>query len=96
MVDQRPFFFETLAWVDNNIFLFQQHLKVACNLLSPLTCACLLPLNNSLGNKRFNFKISFRNICIIIPFPTCFPTRYMRLIVFKSYHVSASGWAFGL
>jgi hypothetical protein len=40
MVHQHPFFFEALAWVNNNTFLFQQHFKVVCDLLSPSTRAC--------------------------------------------------------
>jgi hypothetical protein len=36
MVDQHPFLLETFAQV-NNTFHFQQHLKVACNLLLPPT-----------------------------------------------------------
>ncbi len=35
MVDQRPFLLEALAWVDNNIFLYQQRLKATCDLLLP-------------------------------------------------------------
>jgi hypothetical protein len=42
MVDQHPFLFEALTQVDNNTFLFQQHLKVAYDLLPPLICACIL------------------------------------------------------
>jgi hypothetical protein len=33
MVDQQPFFLETLTQVDNNVFPFQQHLKATCDLL---------------------------------------------------------------
>ncbi len=33
MVDQQPFFLETLAQVDNNIFPFQQHFKATRDLL---------------------------------------------------------------
>jgi hypothetical protein len=43
MVNQHPFLFETLAQFDNNIFPFQQHLKVICDILPPLTHACLPP-----------------------------------------------------
>jgi hypothetical protein len=43
MVDQCPFFLDALAEVGNNKFFFQQHLKVACDLLLPLAHACLLP-----------------------------------------------------
>jgi len=41
MVDQCPFLFETLAQIDNNTFLFHQHLKVANDFLSPLVRTCL-------------------------------------------------------
>jgi hypothetical protein len=43
MVDKNPFFFEALARVNNNTFHFQQHFKVACDLLTPPTHACFLP-----------------------------------------------------
>jgi hypothetical protein len=43
MVDQHPFLFESLAQIDNNTCPFQQHFKVACDLLLPLACECLLP-----------------------------------------------------
>jgi hypothetical protein len=43
MVDQRPFLLEALTRIDNNTFPFQQHIKVACVLLPPLTHACLSP-----------------------------------------------------
>jgi hypothetical protein len=43
MVDQRHFFLETLARVDNDTFPFQQHFKIACDLLLPLACVCLPP-----------------------------------------------------
>jgi hypothetical protein len=40
MIDQRPFLLEALAQVDNNTFPFQQHLKVACDLLPPPIRVC--------------------------------------------------------
>jgi len=43
MVDQCPFLFETLTQVENNIFPFQQYVKVAGDLLPLATCACLPP-----------------------------------------------------
>jgi hypothetical protein len=30
MVDKCPFLLEALTWVNNNTFIFQQHLKVSC------------------------------------------------------------------
>jgi hypothetical protein len=35
--NQCPFLLEALTRVDNNAFFFQQHLKVACDLLPSLT-----------------------------------------------------------
>ncbi len=37
-----------------------------------------LHLNNSSGNKWFNFKIPFRNAYTIIPFQACSPTRHLK------------------
>jgi hypothetical protein len=65
------------------IFYYPQHAHV------------FLPLNNSLGNKWFNFKIPYWSICTIIPFSTCFLTRNLRPIMFEFYHVLALKWAFG-
>ncbi len=53
-------------------------------------------LNNSLGNKWFNFKIPFWSIYTIIPFPTCFSMGYLRPIVFEFYHVMAQRQVLGL
>jgi hypothetical protein len=44
-----------------------------------------LHLNNSSGNKWFDFKIPFQNVCTIIPFPTCSLTKYLKPIVLKFY-----------
>jgi len=46
MVDQPSFLLKALTQIDNNTFPFQQHLKVACDLLPPLTFACLLPFEH--------------------------------------------------
>ncbi len=43
MVDQHPFLFEALTQININTFPFQQHLKVACDLLPPPTHMCLFP-----------------------------------------------------
>jgi hypothetical protein len=43
MVDQHPFLLEAFTWVDNKTFLFQQHLKATCSLLSPPPHVCHLP-----------------------------------------------------
>jgi hypothetical protein len=51
MVDQHPFLLEALAWVDNNTFPFQQHFKVACDLLPPPTHACFLPFKQLIGQQ---------------------------------------------
>jgi hypothetical protein len=96
IVDQCPFFFETLTRVDNNNFHFQQHLKAACNLLSPQHVRVFLLLNNPSNNKWFDFRISSHSVCIILPFPTCFSTWYLKPIMFKNYHVLALGWVFGV
>jgi hypothetical protein len=43
MVDQRIFFLEALARINNNIFPFQQHFKATCDLLLPPTRICVFP-----------------------------------------------------
>jgi len=53
MVDQHPFLLEALAQVDNNIFPFQQHFKVACDLLLPLAHTCLLPFEQLIEQQMF-------------------------------------------
>jgi hypothetical protein len=51
------FLFETLAWVDNNYF-FQQHLKVACDLLPLVACACFLPFEQLIGQQMVQLQDS--------------------------------------
>jgi len=48
-------------------------------------------LNNSSGNKWFNFKIPSQNVCTIVSFPTCFSTGYLKPIVLEFYHILAQG-----
>ncbi len=52
-------------------------------------------LNNSSGNKWFNFKVPSWSIYTIIPFPTWFSIGYLRLIVLEFYHVLALGCVLG-
>jgi hypothetical protein len=90
MVDQCPFLLEALTQIDNNtswqhvIFYHPQPMHV------------FLHLNNSLGNKWFNFKIPSSSIYTIIPFPTCPLMKYLKSIMAKFYHVLAQGRTFGL
>jgi hypothetical protein len=58
MVDQRPFFLETLAWVDNNTFLFEQHFKATYDLLPPQACACFLPFKQLIRQQMVQFQDS--------------------------------------
>jgi len=91
MIDQHPFFLETLAQVDNNTFFFQQHFKTICDLYHPQSMFVFLYLNNSSSNKWFNFKIPSHNVYAIIPFLACSLTEHQRSIVLKFYHVLALG-----
>ncbi len=76
---------------------WQQHISFLATLqdgmwsiaLNP--CMFFLHLNNSLGNKWFNFKIPSQSVCTIIPFPTCSSTRYLKPIMPKFHHVLARG-----
>jgi len=42
-VYQHPFLLKAITRVNNNTFPFQQHLRVARDLLPPLTCVCVPP-----------------------------------------------------
>jgi hypothetical protein len=88
MVDQHPFLLQVLAQI-NNTFLFQQHFKATWNLLPPPAYACFFHLNNSLGNKWFNFKNPSWNVYTIIPFLACSSMGHLKLIMPKFYHVMA-------
>ncbi len=70
---------------------FQQHFKAACDLLPPRPVCVFFHLNNSLGNKWFNFKIPSWSVYTIIPFPTCSPTGYFKPIMLEFYHVLGKG-----
>jgi len=58
MVDQRPFLLETLTWVNNNTFPFQQHLKVAYDLLPPLVHACFFSFEQLIEQQIVWFQNS--------------------------------------
>ncbi len=51
MVDQSPFLFKTLTWVDNNTFPFQQHFKVKCDFLWPLVVYVFLLFEQLIGQQ---------------------------------------------
>jgi hypothetical protein len=58
MVDQCLFLLETLAQVDNNTFLFQQHFKGARNLLPPSSSVCLPPFEQLVGQHMIQLQNS--------------------------------------
>jgi hypothetical protein len=58
MVDQHFFLLEALAWIDNNTFPFQQHLKATCDLLPPPTHACLLPFERLIKQQMVQLQDS--------------------------------------
>ncbi len=58
MVYQRPFLLETLAQVDNDTFLFQQHFKMAFDLLPPPAHACLLPFEQLIKQQMVQLQDS--------------------------------------
>jgi hypothetical protein len=58
MIDQHPFFLETLAQVDNNTFLFQQHFKTTCDLLLPPTQACFPPFKQFIKQQMVHLQDS--------------------------------------
>ncbi len=67
MIDQRPFLLQALAQVNNITFLSNTsrwHVISYC----PQFAHVFFHLNNSLGNKWFDFKIPSWSICTIIPF----------------------------
>jgi hypothetical protein len=58
MVDQCHFLLETLTRVENNTFLFQQHLKAACDFLPPLIRVCLPPFEQLIEQQMVQFQKS--------------------------------------
>ncbi len=52
MVNQHPFLLKPLAWVDNNNFPFQQHLKMACNFLPPQLTCVFFPFEQLIGQQQ--------------------------------------------
>jgi hypothetical protein len=58
MVNQCSFRFETLAWIVNNIFFFQQQLKENCNLLLPPAHTCFLPFEQLIGQQMVQLQNS--------------------------------------
>jgi hypothetical protein len=81
MVDQHPSLFEALAWVNNNTFPFQQHLKVACDIVPPLVRTCFLSFEQLIEQQMVQLQDSIR---------------YMKPIVFEFCHVLAPRQVFGL
>jgi hypothetical protein len=58
IVDQRSFLLESLPWIDNNTFLFQQHLKATCDLLPPPIRACLPSFEQFIGQQMVQLQDS--------------------------------------
>jgi hypothetical protein len=58
IVDQCSFLLEALTWANNNTFLFQKHLKVACNLLPPLTHMCFPPFEQFIEQQMVQLQDS--------------------------------------
>ncbi len=58
MVDQCPFLLEALTQINNNTFLFQQHLKVTCDLLPPPTHACLPSFEQLIRQQMVQLQVS--------------------------------------
>jgi hypothetical protein len=52
------FLLEVLAQVNDNTFFFQQHFKVACDLLLPLACACFPPFEQFIGQQMVQLQDS--------------------------------------
>jgi hypothetical protein len=96
MVDHCPFLLEALTWVDNNTFFFQQHFKVACDLLSPPIRTYLLPFEQFIKEQMVQFQYSISKHLHHHTLPTCSSIRYMRPIVLEFYHVLAQGRTHGL
>jgi len=58
MVDHCPFLLEALARVDNNTFSFQQHFKVACDLLPPPIRMCFLLFEQFIKQQMVQLQYS--------------------------------------
>jgi len=96
MVDQGPFLLKALHESTITPSFFDNTSRRHVISYRPQFAHVFFCLNNSLGNKWFNFKIPSRSIYTIIPFPTCSPTGYPKPIVPKSYHILVQGRVFSL
>jgi hypothetical protein len=96
MVDQHPFLLEALARINNNTFFSNNTSRQHVIFYHPQPVHVFLHLNNSSSNKWFNFKVPSWSIYTIIPFLACSPTRHLKPIMPKFYHVLAQGQAFNL
>jgi hypothetical protein len=88
MVDQHPFFLEALTQVDNNTFLFQQHLKATFDLLRPLARVCLPPFE-LVGQQMVQLQNSILEHLHHHTFSNMLPTQYLKPNVLGFYHVLA-------
>jgi len=57
IIEQRPILFESLVWVDDDTFLFQQYLKMTNNFYH-LQNVCLLPFEQPIGQQIDQFQDS--------------------------------------
>ncbi len=87
MVDQCPFLFIALMQVDIDTFPFQQHLKMGCDLLSPLTRVCFLPFEQFIKQQMVQFENSILEHLHHHAFSILSLMRYLKPIVPKFYHV---------
>jgi hypothetical protein len=90
-----PFWSFNTSWQQHLPFpiILQSSLQ---SFIAPNTCVFFFPLNNSSNNEWFTFKIPSKSVCTIIPFPTRSLTKYLKLLVFKFYHVLAFRQMFNL
>jgi hypothetical protein len=58
MVDQHPFLFEALAQINNNTFLFQQHLKATWSFTTPNLCVFSSFQATNGSTSRFHLRVS--------------------------------------
>jgi hypothetical protein len=96
MVDQCPFLLEALTQVDNNSFPFQQHLKVACDLLLPLIHTCFRSFEHFIEQQMVRFQDSISKCLHHHTFSNMLSNEISETHCARILSCFSLGWVFGL